>query len=840
MKSSLVSATSLMALLAFEVTPAQATPDFDLISGTSCTAPDTSCTLTFYALPNATTASQTIGLQADKNLNGSQTLGSVSGSFNSPGNAHNAPLANGSSISAAYTFTGQPSASSSGSSQTSVTTVGGSAGTPSTTQNQTSIITLIGNTVAPIDASSGGNAGYALVGNSSSVLVTVNNTGHGNLSGAGTVSNLNGSIASASGLFTGAGGTVSMLDTSSTTISYTFAPTVRGTASTTVTGTFSNGDATGGNAAHSDTLTLTGTGVAPVQSVSVANNGAPGSTPGTGQLGYVLVKSTANPGATASATLTVNNIGNGDLAGTDSSTLQTNLHGTQGASGSSVFVGSGGTVNLQDVNGAGGSTTASFTYNFAPTSSGAQSTAVTTTFTNGSTNNQNQAGTVTTTISGTGVAPINSMTVTNTGTAGNTPGTGNVGYVLVQSTASVAITIQNKGNGNLAGYQGGNTNLNGSIGSASGPAGTAFTGSGTSYSLQDSNATTALGFATAGATTQTTTYNYAPTVTGSTTTTITTANTNGSPDGLNNGTTATTTLTGTAVAPINSISSTNVISRANGYGGANAGTGTATVTVNNIGNGNKSGLGTISNLNASSITGPTPPPFTGAGGNATSLSLADGGSTVLSYVYAPTARGTNTGVVTTNFSNGNSAGTNLSQSVATTITGTGVGPIYQSKVGSGSPTTIDTPTPNTGTSTINFGSLTYKSSSTMLLSLGNITADLNGGNTKLTDLTLESESLTGVNAADFSISGFTPGQVIAEGGSAVTLTLSVSAAQLGSLSGTLVFTTDEDAAYGATGDTFTYNLSALSTSGVPEPASLAVLGAGLAGLGAVRRRRRAQ
>src|SRR6185312_4005967 len=88
----------------------------------------------------------------------------------------------------------------------------------------------------------------------------------------GTISNLNGSVSSLTPpQFGGTGGNVSAVDTSSTNFNYTFAPTVRGADSATVTGTFINGSADGQNLASSSTVTIVGTGVAPVNSVGTAN-----------------------------------------------------------------------------------------------------------------------------------------------------------------------------------------------------------------------------------------------------------------------------------------------------------------------------------------------------------------------------------------------------------------------------------------------------------------------------------------------------------------------------------------------------------------------------------------
>jgi len=74
--------------------------------------------------------------------------------------------------------------------------------------------------------------------------VTVKNTGDGNLSGLGAVSNLNGTVSSSLPALTG-GGAVSLADSASQTYSFTYAPTARGSTTATITTGLSNGNADG-------------------------------------------------------------------------------------------------------------------------------------------------------------------------------------------------------------------------------------------------------------------------------------------------------------------------------------------------------------------------------------------------------------------------------------------------------------------------------------------------------------------------------------------------------------------------------------------------------------------
>ncbi len=458
------------------------------------------------------------------NLNGSV---SITGAGYS--GASSVSLNDGASTSKTYVF--QPTATGASNGVASTAFSNGSANGQNTAQTVNT--TYTGTGVAPLEAMTGGSISHVLVGTTKTVSLTVSNNGNGNKSGAGTVSNLLGTIGNASGLFALQSGTSVSLgsgsgiaDTSTQTITYVFAPTGIGTASSSVSGSFSNGGTIAGgintNISHSNTATLSGDGVAPIENVAVTNStkAGNGSTPGTGQLGYVLVNSAAN---SAAAVVTVTNTGNGDLAGIDSPSLMTNLHGTQGTPGSSVFTPSGGnpssTINLQDVNGPGGSTTAAYTYNFVPTQIGSTSDTVTTSFVNGvGAGGQNASGSATTTLSGTGVAPVESSSGSN------------AGYTLVTATSGVSVTIHNTGNGNLS-QAGTISNLNGSLGAASG----SFTGSGGSVSLTDTSSTTI-------------SYVFAPSARGTASTTVTGNFDNGG-GATNASHAASATLTGTGCCP---------------------------------------------------------------------------------------------------------------------------------------------------------------------------------------------------------------------------------------------------------------------------------------------------
>lgn len=414
------------------------------------------------------------------------------------------------------------------------------------------------------------------------------------------------------------------------------------------------------------------------------------------------------------------------------------------------------------------------------------------------------------TIVGSGVAPVAAASVSNP-------------YILVNNaTSGVQVTITNTGNGNLAALRtsGGATlnNLNGSIGTVSG-----FTGGGSSIGLGDSF----------GGPASSQTFTFVPTTAltskGQTVTGSAVATFSNGFSVSNVGGSLTATLTGTGVAPVNAVTNTTSVLARTGTSAS------ATVTVSNIGDGNKSGAGTISNLNGT-IANTLGTGFTANIGNPTSVSLNDTTSTTLGYTFTPVSRGSSNATTTFSFSNGNTSGANTAQTVTASISAQGVGPEFQSKLG----VTTNTPTPVAGGATaasgptIDFGSVGYGISATQYLLISNITTDPNGGTDALTNLTLNSFTIAGVDASKFSVG--LPGGTVVTKGSSVYLPITVLSTTLGVLNSTLTIFTDQSVALGGVGDTFTYNLTAL----VPEPTSMVALGAGLAGLALMRRRRQAK
>jgi hypothetical protein len=160
------------------------------------------------------------------------------------------------------------------------------------------------------------------------------------------------------------------------------------------------------------------------------------------------------------------------------------------------------------------------------------------------------------------------------------------------------------------------------------------------------------------------------------------------------------------------------------------------------------------------------------------------------------------------------------------------GPVYASSiVGSG---VSNTPAPGQQP-LVDFGTMTVGQSSTLDLAVQNLAT----GTGSSSDLTIEGYSITGADPGSFS-ADITPGTVIPAGGTLL-VPLTVVGTGPGDLTSDLTIFTNEGAANGGTGEAFSYLLDPMVVSSqsttAPEPASLAVLGVGLAALVGVRRRR---
>jgi hypothetical protein len=161
---------------------------------------------------------------------------------------------------------------------------------------------------------------------------------------------------------------------------------------------------------------------------------------------------------------------------------------------------------------------------------------------------------------------------------------------------------------------------------------------------------------------------------------------------------------------------------------------------------------------------------------------------------------------------------------ASSIVGSGV---------SNTPVAAPNGTVKVASSMIDFGTMTYGADNTLYLALQNVGAEGSS-------LTIEGYTIAGGEASAFGAS-ITPGTVIAAGGTLV-VPLIAYGSELGELTSNLTIFTDQGAALGGIGATFTYLLDPLVVGlsvPAPEPASIAIIGMGLAGLSALRRRRKA-
>ncbi len=335
----------------------------------------------------------------------------------------------------------------------------------------------------------------------------------------------------------------------------------------------------------------------------------------------------------------------------------------------------------------------------------------------------------------------------------------NFGNVLVGSSGTATVTVTNIGSST--------STLTGGIGPSS--QGEITPGSGTqSFSLGQNQINTR-------------TFTYAPTSRGADSTSISITS---------NGGNTTRTISGTGVAAINQVTTTNAATTRVGTSN------NASVKIQNTGDGNLSGLGETSNLRGTVQT-PTGSVFSG---NTTSVSLADGASQTLNYVYTPTSRGTNNSTVQINFANGNSNGTNSSQTVSANISGVAVSPEYVSSVAPGS--------------VIDLGTVEAYSTNQYTLRIQNLTPDADLGN--LTNLSLLSATISGIDASFFSIQNFSP--VVLGKNAYIDLILTITNPEwrFSYKNATLTVLTDQNAAFGSAGQSFTYTLTALC---VPETSS---------------------
>lgn len=103
----------------------------------------------------------------------------------------------------------------------------------------------------------------------------------------------------------------------------------------------------------------------------------------------------------------------------------------------------------------------------------------------------------------------------------------------------------------------------------------------------------------------------------------------------------------------------------------------------------------------------------------------------------------------------------------------------------------------------------------------------------MTGLSLVSYVFGGPDAAAFSLPSFAPGSMVSKGGLLDVEIRLDAQAPLGAKFATLTFTTDQGAAFGGSGQQFTWDLTGnviQASTDIPEPATLALVGLAIAAL----------
>ena len=154
------------------------------------------------------------------------------------------------------------------------------------------------------------------------------------------------------------------------------------------------------------------------------------------------------------------------------------------------------------------------------------------------------------------------------------------------------------------------------------------------------------------------------------------------------------------------------------------------------------------------------------------------------------------------------------------LLGIGVGPLASANVPFGS--------------AIDFGTISPVSTASASLRLDNSTSSNPFLPENFIGLTLENFTITGPDAPFFSLSGFTLGEVLGAGESAPMQVQFTPDGTLGAKTATLTFQSDQGAAFGANGETFSFTLT--GKAAVPEPAASALVAFALACFGFARRR----
>ena len=218
-----------------------------------------------------------------------------------------------------------------------------------------------------------------------------------------------------------------------------------------------------------------------------------------------------------------------------------------------------------------------------------------------------------------------------------------------------------------------------------------------------------------------------------------------------------------------------------------------------------------------SINGRFPQPTTGSVfsriGNGIFSALHQRRYTANPYTFTPTALG-DAGQPLSFLSDGGNAPVDL--------LGIGVGPLAAANVAFGS--------------TIDFGITEAVNVASAPLTFSNATTSNPFLPGTLIRLTLESYSITGPDADFFSLGGFSPGQTLDAGDLAAMQVQFIPNGATGPKTATLTIQSDQGAALGAAGETFSFTLNGAAT--IPEPGACALIVSVLVCFGAGRRKGR--
>ena len=220
-----------------------------------------------------------------------------------------------------------------------------------------------------------------------------------------------------------------------------------------------------------------------------------------------------------------------------------------------------------------------------------------------------------------------------------------------------------------------------------------------------------------------------------------------------------------------------------------------------------------------SINGRFPDPASGGSGafsrvgNGVFSSLHQNRFTANPYTFSPSTLGTASQSLSFLSDGGNAS---------VGILGLGVGPLASANVPFGS--------------AIDFGTISPISTASASLTLDNSTSSNPFLPENFIGLTLENFTITGPGAQFFSLSGFALGEVLGAGESAPMQVQFAPNGTPGAKTATLTFQSDQGAAFGATGETFSFTLT--GKAAVPEPTASTLIAFALMGFGMVRRKRR--